>query len=74
MTDPNTPASAPDDVAELRADVVVTRDGVLTISLDDGKTLEVALTPQGALMLAKMLVDFACPGDALRAAVVTGRA
>ena len=59
---------------ELRADVVVRGDAVLTISLDDGATLEVALTPQGALTLAKMLVDFACPGDALRAAIVAGRA
>lgn len=42
--------------------------------LDDGQTLEVALTREAALTLAKMLVDFACPGEALRAAIVAGRA
>lgn len=57
-------------------DVVVSPSGVLQIIAGDGSgRLEVGpLSKEAALSLAKMLVDYACPREALEAARPAGAA
>jgi hypothetical protein len=57
-------------------DIVVTPNGLLQLVAADGSgRLEVGpLTKEAALSLAKQLVDFACPEEALKAARPAGEA
>lgn len=81
MTEPTTPAPAPDDAPlELPVEIMVQasadgRQGWLVLApIGGGDTLEVPLTRADAVQLIAALAEYAYPGCRLRAAAPAGRA